>query len=73
MSEQGEKPTIEEVIDYCTLCLKGAQYQIRKAETENCNNGNERHPARQDAAQADGMARPSGEGHENQAILRRES
>ena len=36
MNGQGEKPTIEEVIDFCTLCLKGARYQTRKAETENC-------------------------------------
>lgn len=35
MNGQGEKPTIEEVIDFCTLCLKGARYQARKAEAEN--------------------------------------
>lgn len=35
MNGQGEKPTIDEVIDFCTLCLKGARYQARKAEAEN--------------------------------------
>ena len=35
MNGQSEKPTIDEMTDFRTLCLKNARYQTRKTETEN--------------------------------------